>query len=167
MPDYTPISDLINITREHEMQLVGSTAINGEGEDIDIAVKAIINDNFTQSDARELVGELAQAGCTIGGGGHYDIGALEDQFTSLKRGRYNLLLCFNERAWNRFTKGRDACILLKNLGVDMSDKQVRVAVHALAAGMSLQDVQRDVDRVPRRGVVGQRVVNGILDLMFR
>lgn len=152
MPDYTPIADLLRILQGIEVQLVGSTAINGAGSDIDLAVNCTITADFPQEAARDVVQLLARAGCVIGGGAHYEAINLEadDQFTSLRRGDFNLLLCFNERSWSRFTKGRDACILLRDLGVDMTDKRVRVAVHALAGGASLRDVQRDLDRLPRR-----------------
>lgn len=170
MPDYTPIADLIGMLDGYEMQLVGSTAINGEGADIDIAVNcsdlrqrhvdmtpagAILNQLFTgrNRDAREranhLVNNLRQAGCEISGGEHYEVFNLtgDTQFTSFRRGDFNILLCFNIQSWNRFIKGRDYCIFLRNLGVDMTSKEVRVAVHGIASGMDIAALTADQERL--------------------
>lgn len=148
MPDYTPINDLLVILDGYEMELVGSTAINGEGNDIDIAVRIDVQNLDT---VRRRIVDLRRAGCVMSGGAHYEAINLEadDQFTSFKRGDYNLLLCFNNRSWDRFTVGRDYCILLKELGVDMTSKAVRVACHSMATKERLVQVRRDVARIER------------------
>ncbi len=170
MPDYTPIADLIGMLEGYEMQLVGSTAINGEGSDIDIAVNIsdlrqqqippqhlgqpmgnlIANQNRqAHEQANRLVNNLRQAGCEISGGAHYEVFNLtgDTQFTSFRRGDFNILLCFNIQSWNRFIKGRDYCIFLRNLGVDMTSKEVRVAVHGIASGMDITALTADQERL--------------------
>lgn len=167
MPDFTPIEDLLTILGDYDIELVGSTAINGTGEDIDIAVRvnleptpiAVENElmgMIQQGEANEraqmVIRDLVRAGCTMSGGAHYEVIRLDtdDQFTSFRRGQYNILLCFNTRSWERFTKGRDMCIFLRGLGVDMTNKAVRVAVHGIAAGMNLEQLQRDQERLAVR-----------------
>lgn len=158
MPDYTPINDLLDIIgADVEMQLVGSTAINGQGEDIDIAVKLIIRPDSEFADrnsAQSTILQLRAAGCELSGGAHYEAINLEvdDRFVSLRRGNFNLLLCFNDRSWNRFIKGRDFCILLRDLGVDMSRKDVRVAIHGMANHGNIDMVRADLARLPQRVV---------------
>lgn len=158
MPDYTPINDLIEmIGADVPMQLVGSTAINGQGTDIDIAVNYVIspdNEAADRQDATDLIRRLRNAGCEVSGGANYEAINLEadDRFVSLRRGNFNLLLCFNDRSWNRFIKGRDFCILLRDLGVDMSSKAVRVAIHGMANHGNIDLVRADLARLPQRVV---------------
>lgn len=158
MPDYTPINDLLELIGEDvEMQLVGSTAINGHGEDIDIAIKLIIRNDaeaVDRADATDLIRRLRAAGCEVSGGANYEAINLEadDRFVSLRRGNFNLLLCFNDRSWNRFIKGRDFCILLRDMGVDMSSKAVRVAIHGMANHGDINMVRADLARLPQRVV---------------
>lgn len=170
MPDYTPIADLIGMLEGYEMQLVGSTAINGEGADIDIAVNCsdlriqevpiqhwgqpmgeLIDRQNRQvrEQTNRLINNLRQAGCEISGGAHYEVFNLtgDTQFTSFRRGDFNILLCFNIQSWNRFIKGRDYCVFLRNLGVDMTSKEVRVAVHGIASGMDIAALTADQERL--------------------
>lgn len=162
MPDFTPVAHILALLAGFEKELVGSVAINGTGADFDIAVRMPIGETVDPQggndlrDITEIIQLMRDNGCTLQGGAHYEAINLEadDRFTSLRFGDFNFLLCFNDRSWTRFTKGRDACILLRELGVDMSDKAVRVAVHALSNGMSINEVQRDLARLPRRINIG-------------
>ena len=91
MPDYTPINDLLGMIGDDvDMQLVGSTAINGQGEDIDIAIKLIIRNDaeaVDRADATDLIRRLRAAGCEVSGGANYEAINLEadDRFVSLRR----------------------------------------------------------------------------------
>lgn len=149
MPDLTPYNQFLDVLRNYPMQLVGSTAINGTGLDIDIAVQvnAITPEDMVQ--ARAYIDQLQFLGCSTQGGAHYEAINLEadEAFVSMRTGQLNLLLCFNERSWNRFIKGRDFCVLLNELGVDMSSKAVRVAVHSMVSTGDVTLVERDLERL--------------------
>lgn len=123
------------------IELVGSARILGEGNDIDVAL-------FVKNEQlRERIIELARiAGWNMQGAGYEQIVA-GNNFTSIKKGIYNLLICADQTSWNRFTVGARMCVYLQGLGVPVEDKRVRVAIHALVGGEGEEGVIKGVRRV--------------------
>lgn len=133
------------------MELVGSTAINGEGNDIDVAVdlsRLNTGEIFTIS-PNDVISIFQRFGCTTQGGAHYETVNLDadDQFTSMRFQNFNFLLCFNERSWDRFTLGRDICMYLREIGIQLDTKQKRIAIHALVSTLDVNEIRRQVERV--------------------
>ena len=123
------------------IELVGSARILGEGNDIDVAM-------FVENEQlRERIIELARiSGWNMQGAGYEQIVA-GNNFISIKKGIYNLLICADQVSWNRFTVGARMCVYLQGLGVPVEDKRVRVAIHALVGGEGEEGVIKGVRRV--------------------
>lgn len=101
-------------------QIVGSAAIFGHGQDIDVIVEGThlgdvaVRNGFTYSDQKAYAGQ---------------------EFMSLRRGSVNLLLCTPER-YATFSAGCAACKVLAAEGLLTYDmKATRVAVHEALHGM--------------------------------
>lgn len=123
-----------------QWEWVGSVAINGAGEDLDIAIRV------PEEEKDQAVAFYTQGGWLHQGGG-YQLIVQGNNFSSFKRGDYNILLCYDDIAYDRFVKGRDYCIFLKSIGVDMTSKAVRIAIHELSAGVPLAAARRSVARL--------------------
>lgn len=123
-----------------QWEWVGSVAINGEGNDIDIAIRVDPADEVAALEHYRLQGWTSQ------GAGYRQI-VNGNNFSSLKKGDFNILLCYDQSSWDRFVKGRDYCLFLKSIGVDMTNKAVRIAIHAMSAGETLEGVKQDVGRL--------------------
>ncbi len=124
--------------------LVGSTAINGKGEDIDIALRV---EEVYRPNVEALARNLR---LEDNNHGYADDKEGMNNFHSYKRDGVNLLFCYEDDSYDRFVKGKDACIFLKNLGVDMNSKEVRVAIHALMATQDVEAAMKDVEKVKNR-----------------
>lgn len=132
----------LNLNMERPpIELVGSARILGEGNDIDVALFV------PNEELRESILELARIdGWNMQGAGYEPIVA-GNNFTSIKKGIYNLLICADQVSWDRFTVGARLCVFLQGLGVPVEDKRVRVAIHALAGGEGEEGVLKSVRRV--------------------
>lgn len=126
--------------KDYPWEVVGSTAILGAGEDYDVAIRVPVGDE------EYSINCLRMNGWNVQGHGYRQI-EKGNNFLSGKKDDINILLCFDETAWNRFVKGRDMCIFLKSIGVDFTDKKVRIAIHALTAGEDINGVMKDVNRI--------------------
>lgn len=122
-------------------EFVGSVPINGSGEDVDIAVLTTGG-----VDRDDLITALVVSGFTTKQHGYERLGEEDDLFVSYRLGDVNILVCSNQRTYERFTKGRDFCILLKSLGVSMDDKRVRVAIHGMVSNGDMKQVLKDLSR---------------------
>lgn len=123
----------------YRIELVGSVAINGTGEDFDYAVRVKEGDPYP-------IQHFINMGFTPNRHSYEGFKDIDDNFESFSRNKDNVLLCYNEQSFDRFVNGRDFCLLLKELGVDMSSKKVRVALHAMASNGSLEQCKKDLAR---------------------
>lgn len=123
-----------------QWEWVGSVAINGEGDDMDLAIRVDEVDKAMALDYYQALGWLPHPAA-------YDENVPGRNFKSLKKGDFNILLCYDDVTWTRFVKGRDLCIFLKGMGVDMSRKDIRIAIHEIAAGGSEAQVRASVARL--------------------
>lgn len=110
------------------IQLVGSTAVVGEGQDYDVIVA--IN-GLNDSDVRELWNHLVNVlGYKPGGSAAEWAGGYE----SLKLGAINLLLCDTLDTYNKWLSSHNLVKWLHdNYGI-CADKAVRIKVHQHVMG---------------------------------
>lgn len=108
--------------------LTGSTAINGSGQDVDIAVYGpLLGDT-----------DLAAAGYALGGKEYGD-----SDFTSYRNGETNLLVFSSHKAYAEFIRATSLCIALREAGGRPLNKWQRVLVFEF---MRRSDVVEALDK---------------------
>lgn len=142
MNDADMISALTGIANRGIVpHLVGSVAIQGTGADVDYAIQV------PDAHHDEIINLLTSLGFETRNHGYASVQDDDDQFLSFRKGDVNILFCMNEKSLLRFTRGRDFCILLKELGIPMEDKRVRVAIHGMVSNGSMDQVLKDLRRL--------------------
>lgn len=122
--------------------MVGSTALLGYGNDVDYAVLVP-----NAIDRLEAAAALLEVGYKPDGSLH--VGPGSDDFASLSKiidgKKVNYLLC-GATSWQRYTRGHAACAGLMAMGVAMDVKALRVFVHQIVGGASVEHAMSEAGK---------------------
>lgn len=105
-----------------ETAAVGSTYILGQGADIDILV--LVPNRF------QFANRMEKDGWVLEGAAHYP----DNDFTSVRQGKYNVLITSDASWFARFKTAAEVCKALR-----LEDKEQRILVHSIVRdGMSAE-----------------------------